>query len=65
MFEKKNKNFPLYKADIVVAAVGRRHIVKGEDLKDGAIVIDIGISPGTTDDKHTTVGDVEFEKVRR
>ena len=32
------------RADIVVAAVGRAEMVKGDWLKDGAVVIDVGIN---------------------
>jgi methylenetetrahydrofolate dehydrogenase (NADP+)/methenyltetrahydrofolate cyclohydrolase len=46
------------KADLVVVAVGKPGIVKGEWIKPGAIVIDIGINR-LPDGK--LVGDVEFE----
>jgi methylenetetrahydrofolate dehydrogenase (NADP+)/methenyltetrahydrofolate cyclohydrolase len=45
-------------ADIVVAAVGRAHMIKGAWLKPGAVVIDVGTNKGK-DGKLT--GDVEFE----
>ena len=45
------------RADIVVAAVGKAGFVKGEWIKKGAIVIDVGIN--RVDNK--IVGDVEFE----
>ncbi|MBW0008123.1 MAG: bifunctional methylenetetrahydrofolate dehydrogenase/methenyltetrahydrofolate cyclohydrolase FolD [Sphingomonas sp.] len=45
------------RADIVVAAVGRPKMVKGDWLKPGATVIDVGIN--RTDDG--LVGDVDFE----
>ncbi|TAM97279.1 MAG: bifunctional methylenetetrahydrofolate dehydrogenase/methenyltetrahydrofolate cyclohydrolase FolD [Rhodanobacteraceae bacterium] len=44
--------------DIVVAAVGRPGIVKGEWIKPGAVVIDVGIN--RMQDGHL-VGDVDFE----
>jgi methylenetetrahydrofolate dehydrogenase (NADP+)/methenyltetrahydrofolate cyclohydrolase len=44
-------------ADIVVAAVGRPGIVKGQWIKPGAVVIDVGIN--RMQDGHL-VGDVEF-----
>jgi len=44
--------------DIVVAAVGRPGIVKGEWIKPGAVVIDVGIN--RMQDGHL-VGDVEFK----
>jgi methylenetetrahydrofolate dehydrogenase (NADP+)/methenyltetrahydrofolate cyclohydrolase len=45
-------------ADIVVVAVGRAGLVRGEWIKPGAIVIDVGIN--RLDDGRLT-GDVEFE----
>jgi methylenetetrahydrofolate dehydrogenase (NADP+)/methenyltetrahydrofolate cyclohydrolase len=50
------------RADLVVAAVGVRHLVKGEWVKPGAVVIDVGINR-LPDGK--LVGDVEFESARR
>ena len=47
-------------ADIVVAAVGRPLMVKGEWLKQGAVVIDVGINRITLDGKPKLVGDVDF-----
>jgi methylenetetrahydrofolate dehydrogenase (NADP+)/methenyltetrahydrofolate cyclohydrolase len=50
------------RADIVVAAVGRAEMVKGDWLKPGATVIDVGISrvPATEEGKTRLVGDVEY-----
>ncbi|WP_386066232.1 bifunctional methylenetetrahydrofolate dehydrogenase/methenyltetrahydrofolate cyclohydrolase FolD [Tahibacter sp. UC22_41] len=45
-------------ADIVVVAVGRPGLVKGDWIKPGAIVIDIGINRL---DDGSLVGDVEFD----
>jgi len=45
-------------ADIVIAAVGKPGLVKGDWIKPGAIVIDIGISRLETG---KLVGDIEFE----
>jgi methylenetetrahydrofolate dehydrogenase (NADP+) / methenyltetrahydrofolate cyclohydrolase len=50
-------------ADIVVAAVGRAEMVKGDWLKAGAVVIDVGINrlpPATEGAKGRLVGDVAF-----
>jgi len=49
------------RADIVVAAVGRAHMIKGAWLKPGAVVIDVGTNKGA-DGK--LIGDVEFEAAR-
>jgi methylenetetrahydrofolate dehydrogenase (NADP+)/methenyltetrahydrofolate cyclohydrolase len=45
-------------ADIVVAAVGRAGFVKGEWIKEGAVVIDVGIN---RTEEGKLVGDVDFE----
>ena len=45
-------------SDIVVAAVGRPHLVKGDWVKEGAIVIDVGINRL---EDGTLTGDVELE----
>ncbi|MBQ9724059.1 MAG: bifunctional methylenetetrahydrofolate dehydrogenase/methenyltetrahydrofolate cyclohydrolase FolD [Neisseriaceae bacterium] len=45
------------RADIVVAAVGRPNCIKGEWIKDGAVVIDVGINRL---DNGKLCGDVEF-----
>ena len=50
-------------ADIVVAAVGRAEMVKGDWLKPGAVVIDVGINrlpPAEEGKKGKLVGDVAF-----
>ncbi|RVQ66928.1 bifunctional methylenetetrahydrofolate dehydrogenase/methenyltetrahydrofolate cyclohydrolase FolD [Croceicoccus ponticola] len=49
-------------ADIVVAAVGRPEMVKGDWLKPGATVIDVGINrvPAAEEGKTKLVGDVDF-----
>jgi methylenetetrahydrofolate dehydrogenase (NADP+)/methenyltetrahydrofolate cyclohydrolase len=45
-------------ADIVVAAIGRPEFIKGEWIKKGAFVVDVGMNR-TPEGK--LVGDVEFE----
>ncbi len=47
-------------ADIVIAAVGKPHIITKDMVKDGAVVIDVGISK---EDKHI-IGDVDFDEVK-
>ena len=47
-------------ADIVVAAVGRPEMVKGDWIKPGATVIDVGINRIERDGKNRLVGDVDF-----
>lgn len=53
-------------ADIVVAAVGRPQMVKGDWIADGATVIDVGINrvdaPERGEGKTRLVGDVDYEE---
>lgn len=60
------KNIPkiVKDADIVVAAIGKPQFVKGEWLKPGAVVIDVGINYVPDETKKSgsrLVGDVDFE----
>ena len=55
----KNLSEKLQKADVVVAAAGSPKLVKGSDVKEGVVVIDIGIN--RVDGK--ICGDVDFEEV--
>lgn len=60
----RTKDLPevVRRADIVVAAVGRPEMVKGDWLKPGATVIDVGINrvPAAEEGKTRLVGDVDF-----
>ena len=54
-------------ADILVAAVGRAQMVKGDWIKPGAVVIDVGtnkIDDPTKKSGSRTVGDVDFEAAK-
>ena len=53
-------------ADILIAAIGRAHFVKTDHVREGAVVIDVGIN--RIDDKndkrgYRLVGDVAFDEV--
>jgi len=51
------------RADILVAAVGRAEMVRGDWIKPGATVIDVGINRIQTEDgKGRLVGDVAYEE---
>jgi len=59
----KTKDLPavVRQADIVVAAVGRAEMVKGDWIRPGATVIDVGINRVTgADGKAKLVGDVDY-----
>ena len=56
----RTRNLPavLATADVVVAAVGRPHFVKGEWIPEGAVVIDVGINRL---ENGSLAGDVDYE----
>lgn len=53
----KNLTKILKQADIVVAAVGKAKMIQGSQLKEGAVVIDVGIN---RDENGKLCGDVDF-----
>ena len=62
----RTENLPevIKQADIVVAAIGKPHFIKGEWLKPGAVVIDVGtnyIPDETKKSGQRLVGDVDFD----
>lgn len=64
----RTQNLPaeVRRADIVVAAIGKPEFVKGDWIKDGAVVIDVGINRVDDSSKKTgfrIVGDVDFASV--
>jgi len=55
-------------ADILIAAIGRAHFVKTEHVREGAVVIDVGINrleDKTNGRGYRLVGDVDFEGVSK
>lgn len=50
------------RADILVSAVGKPGLIKGDWIKPGAIVIDVGI---TRNGSGVLVGDVEFDEAKK
>jgi len=55
-------------ADIVIAAVGRPEMITGDWIKDGAVVIDVGINrvpaPERGEGKMRLTGDVDYESAK-
>jgi methylenetetrahydrofolate dehydrogenase (NADP+)/methenyltetrahydrofolate cyclohydrolase len=65
----RTQNIPevVKKADIVIAAIGKAEFVKGEWLKPGAVVIDVGtnqVEDPSAEKGYRWVGDVEFETAK-
>ena len=55
-------------ADIIIAAAGRANYVKGDMIKDGAVVIDVGVNrieDKTKKSGYRLVGDCEFESCEK
>lgn len=48
-------------ADILIAAVGKAKMIKADDVKEGAVVIDVGMN---RDENGKLCGDVDFEEVK-
>lgn len=62
----RTRNLPdiVRQADVVVAAIGQAYYVKGEWLKAGAVVIDVGtnkVDAPDTEKGYKIVGDVDFD----
>jgi methylenetetrahydrofolate dehydrogenase (NADP+) / methenyltetrahydrofolate cyclohydrolase len=65
----RSQNLPeiTRKADILVTAVGRPEMVRGDWVKPGAVVIDVGINrveDATRPRGYRLVGDVKFDEVK-
>jgi methylenetetrahydrofolate dehydrogenase (NADP+) / methenyltetrahydrofolate cyclohydrolase len=48
------------RADILIAAVGRPELIRGDWIRPGATVIDVGVNRVTRDGEQRLVGDVAF-----
>ena len=62
----KNIKEEVLRADVVVAAIGKKHFITADMVKEGAIVIDVGINrekSTLTKSGYKLYGDVDFEGV--
>lgn len=50
------------RADVIISAIGQAKFVKADMVKDGAVIIDVGIN---RDENGKLVGDVDFENVEK
>jgi methylenetetrahydrofolate dehydrogenase (NADP+) / methenyltetrahydrofolate cyclohydrolase len=67
LVHSKSRDIPaiLRRTDILIAAVGRPEFVRGAWLKEGAVVIDVGINRvAAADGKSKLVGDVAFAEAQ-
>ncbi len=54
-----------HEADVLVVAVGRRELVRGDWIKPGAVIIDVGTNRVVLPDGHAKLyGDVAFDEAR-
>jgi methylenetetrahydrofolate dehydrogenase (NADP+)/methenyltetrahydrofolate cyclohydrolase len=62
----KNLEEECKSADIIIAAVGSPRLVKKDWVKEGAVLLDVGINRITSDDGESKlVGDVDFDEVKK
>lgn len=62
----KNLEDIVRSADIVVAAIGKKNFITADMVKEGAVIIDVGINretSATTKSGYKLYGDVDFENV--
>lgn len=62
----RNIKEEVLRADIVVAAIGKKHFITADMVKEGAIVIDVGINreaSESTKSGYKLYGDVDFDQV--
>ncbi|HAW80932.1 MAG TPA: bifunctional methylenetetrahydrofolate dehydrogenase/methenyltetrahydrofolate cyclohydrolase FolD [Balneola sp.] len=55
-------------ADILIVAAGQPHLVKAEMVKEGAVIVDVGINrvaDETSEKGYKLVGDVDFDSVKK
>jgi methylenetetrahydrofolate dehydrogenase (NADP+)/methenyltetrahydrofolate cyclohydrolase len=59
--------FHTKRADILIVAAGKANAVTGDMVKEGVVVIDVGVNEvgKTADGKRILVGDVNFEEVSK
>jgi len=58
----------LRKADIIIAAIGRNHFITSDQVKEGAVIIDVGINrieDASRKSGYRLVGDVDFDDVSK
>lgn len=68
VIHSRTRNIPeiCQRADVIIAAIGRPHFVRKEFVREGAIIIDVGINRvdnATSERGYKLVGDVDFDAV--
>ena len=57
----KNLKEEVKNADIIIAATGKRNIVTSDMVKEGVVIIDVGMN---RDENGKLCGDVDFENIK-
>lgn len=52
-------------ADILIVAIGKPHFITAEYIKEGAVVIDVGIHRNTDGNSKKLCGDVDYEEAEK
>ena len=50
-------------ADIVISAVGKKHLITADMVRENSLVIDVGINVEEIDDKRKIFGDCDTENI--
>ncbi len=64
----ENISYYTKQADILIAAIGKAEMIKADMVKDGVVIIDVGINrieDATKQKGYRIVGDVEFDSVSK
>jgi methylenetetrahydrofolate dehydrogenase (NADP+)/methenyltetrahydrofolate cyclohydrolase len=51
------------RADVLVVAAGQPGLIRSEHIREGAVVLDVGINPVLRDGMTTLVGDVDYDSL--
>lgn len=70
LVHSRTKDLAFYtkQADILIAAIGKAHFVKADMVKEGAVIVDVGIhriEDATKKSGYRLIGDVDFDEVSK
>ena len=59
----KNLSFHTKNADIVISAVGKKHLITADMISPGSLVVDVGINVEETEQGRKLFGDCDTENI--
>lgn len=59
----ENPNQIIKKADVIISATGKKHIISGEKIKSGSYVIGVGVGKEIINNQEKIYGDIEEKSV--